>query len=140
LFFTSTLQASQTQELTGGRPKSKLVSQALHDRLAQINEADPEKRSWAEIVVSNLIELATSKSPSAVAAANEICDRAEGRPAQHVQISDFIADLQSRSDAELHFHLANGRWPSDREGTVLRASECTDDITVEAVLRRGSFF
>jgi hypothetical protein len=80
----------------------------------------PQKRSWAEIIASNLIELAASKSPSAVAAANEICDRAEGRPAQHLQISDFASDLQSRSDEELKFHLANGRWPSDEELVLLK--------------------
>jgi len=69
---------------------------------------------------TNLIEVAASKSPSAVAAANEVCDRAEGRPSQHVQISDFAADLQSRSDQELEFYLANNRWPTTEELLLLR--------------------
>jgi len=68
-----------------------------------------------------LIELAASKSPSAVSAANEICDRIEGRPPQHLQISDFQADLQTRSDAELQFYLDNNRWPSDEEKVLLSA-------------------
>jgi hypothetical protein len=104
----------------GGRPKSRLLSEALRNRLAEIKEDDPEKRTWAEVIASNLIEVAASKSPNAIAAANEVSDRAEGRPSQHLQISDFQADLQTRSDEELKFHLANNRWPSDEELMLLR--------------------
>lgn len=81
----------------GGRPKSRLLSEAIRGRLAAVKEDDPEKRTWAEIIAMNLVELAASKSPSAIAAANEVCDRAEGRPSQHLQISDFAADLRNRS-------------------------------------------
>jgi len=105
----------------GGRPKSRLLSQALRDRLGEIKPGDPEQRSWAEAIAANLIEIAASKSPNAIAAANEVCDRIEGRPPQHLQISDFQADLQSRSDQELEFYLANGRWPSDEESALLLA-------------------
>jgi hypothetical protein len=103
----------------GGRPKSRLLSEALRNRLAEAKPDDPEHRTWAEAIAANLIEIAASKSPSAISAANEICDRAEGRPAQHLQISDFQADLQTRSDQELEFYLANGRWPSDEEELLL---------------------
>jgi len=89
--------------------------------LAEIKPGDPEQRSWAEAIAANLIEIAASKSPNAIAAANEVCDRIEGRPPQHLQISDFQADLQSRSDQELEFYLANGRWPSDEESALLLA-------------------
>jgi hypothetical protein len=99
----------------GGRPKSRLLSEALRSRLGQVKEDDSEKRTWAEAIASNLIEIAASKSSNAIAAANEVCDRAEGRPAQHVQVSDFMADLQSRSDEELRFYLAKSRWPTDEE-------------------------
>jgi hypothetical protein len=104
----------------GGRPKSRLLSEALRNRLAEVRPDDPEHRTWAEAIAANLIEIAASKSSNAIAAANEVCDRAEGRPAQHVQISDFMADLQSRSDEELRFYLANSRWPSDQELLVLK--------------------
>lgn len=104
----------------GGRPKSRLLSEALRNRLAEVKPDDPEHRTWAEAIASNLIEVAASKSPSAIAAANEVCDRAEGRPSQHVQISDFAADLQARSDQELEFYLANNRWPTDEELLLLR--------------------
>ena len=102
----------------GGRPKSRLLSQALRDRLADRPD-DPEQRTWAEAIAANLIEIAASNSPSAIAAANEVCDRIEGRPPQHLQISDFQADLQTRSDQELEFYLANGRWPSEEELLLL---------------------
>jgi hypothetical protein len=106
----------------GGRPKSRLLSEALRNRLAEVKPDDPEHRTWAEAIASNLIEVAASKSPSAIAAANEVCDRAEGRPSQHVQISDLAADLQCRSDQELEFYLANNRWPTDEETALLSAS------------------
>ena len=54
----------------GGRPKSRLLSEALRNRLGQIKENDPEQRTWAEAIALNLIEIAASKSPSAIAAAN----------------------------------------------------------------------
>jgi hypothetical protein len=104
----------------GGRPKSRLLSEALRARLAEVKPDDPERRTWAEIVALNLIEIASSKSPSAVTAANEISDRIEGRAPQSIQISDLAADLQSRSDEELEFYLANSRWPSDEELLLLR--------------------
>jgi hypothetical protein len=56
----------------------------------------------------------------AVHAANEIADRIEGRAPQSIQISDVAADLQSRSDEELEFHLANNRWPPANELMLLR--------------------
>jgi len=105
----------------GGRPKSKLLSEALRNRLAEVKADDPVKRTWAEVVAMNLVEIAASKSSNAIAAANEVCDRAEGRPTQTVRVSDFATDLQSRSDQELEFYLAHGRWPSDEERALLSA-------------------
>ena len=87
----------------GGRPKSRLLSEALRNRLGEVRPDDPEHRTWAEAIAANLIEIAASKSSIAIDAANEVCDRAEGRPAQHLQISDFDADLRTRSDEELRF-------------------------------------
>ena len=103
----------------GGRPKSRLLSEALRNRLGEVRPDDPEHRTWAEAIAANLIEIAASKSSIAIDAANEVCDRAEGRPAQHLQISDFDADLRTRSDEELRFYLANNRWPSDEEKALL---------------------
>jgi len=106
----------------GGRPRTRVLSEALRNRLAEAKPDDPEHRTWAEAIAANLIEIAASKSANAIAAANEVSDRAEGRPSQHLQISDFQADLQNRSDFELEFYLANNRWPSDEEKTLLAPS------------------
>jgi hypothetical protein len=105
----------------GGRPKSRVLSEALRNRLGEVKPGDPEKRTWAEVIASNLVEIACGEGPGAVHAANEIADRIEGRPAQHLQISDFADDLHSRSDAELQFFLDHSRWPDDAEEALLLA-------------------
>jgi hypothetical protein len=104
----------------GGRPRTRVLSEALRNRLAEAKPDDPEHRTWAEAIAENLVSIACSQCPSVVHAANEIADRIEGRPPQHLQISDFQADLQTRSDQELEFYLANGRWPSDEELLLLK--------------------
>ena len=106
----------------GGRPKSRLLSEALRTRLAEVKPDDPAGRTFAEIVAENLVEIACSEGPGAVHAASEIADRLEGRSRQQVEIADFTADLRSRSDAELQFYLDNSRWPSDEEKALLSAA------------------
>jgi hypothetical protein len=103
----------------GGRPKSRLLSEALRRRLAQIKEDDFEKRSYAEILADHLLEIAFSRGPAAVAAACEVANRVEGRSPQTIHVTDFAADLQARSDQELEFYLAHNRWPDDGEAALL---------------------
>jgi len=103
----------------GGRPKSRLLSEALRDRLAEVKAGDPAGRTYAEIVAANLIEIACSEGPGAVHAAGEIADRIEGRSRQQIEVADFTADLRSRSDFELQFYLDNSRWPTDEEKALL---------------------
>jgi hypothetical protein len=69
----------------GGRPKRRLLSQALSSRFAEIKSDDPEGRTEGEVVAANLIEIACSRGPGAVTAANEIADRLEGRPTQELE-------------------------------------------------------
>jgi hypothetical protein len=95
----------------GGRPKTRLLSEALRVRLAEPVPADGEGRTYAEVVAHNLVELACTKGAGAVAAANEIFDRAEGKPTQRLDVNDITADLAARSDAELQYHLDHGCWP-----------------------------
>jgi hypothetical protein len=104
----------------GGRPKSRLLSEALRTRLAEVKPGDAAGRTYAEVVAANLIEIACGEGAGAVHAAGEIADRIEGRAPQSIQISDVAADLQSRSDEELVFHLANNRWPTADELMLLR--------------------
>lgn len=104
----------------GGRPRSRLLSEALRTRLAEVKSDDPQKRTWAEIVATNLIEIACSEGPGAVHAASEIADRLEGRSRQSIEFADITADLRNRTDEELMFHLKNDRWPTTEELLLLR--------------------
>ncbi len=105
----------------GGRPKSRLLSEALRNRLAQTVDDDPTGRTFAEAIADNLVRIACSQGPSAVSAANEICDRIEGRSRQSIEVADITAELRNKSDEELQFYLENSRWPSDEEKVLLSA-------------------
>jgi hypothetical protein len=105
----------------GGRPKSRILSEALRSRLAEVKPGDPAGRTYAEVVAENLIEIACSEGPGAVHAASEIADRLEGRSRTQVEFADITAELRNKSDAELQFYLDNNRWPSDEEKALLSA-------------------
>ncbi len=81
----------------GGRPRTRLLSEALRSRLARgESHDDPYQRTYAEIVAENLVEIACSEGPGAIALRTRIADRSRRpRPTSHVQISDLAADLQS---------------------------------------------
>jgi hypothetical protein len=108
----------------GGRPKSRLLSEALRTRLAEVKPDDPLGRTFAEIVAENLVEIASSEGPGAVHAAAEIADRIEGRSRQSIEVADITAELRNKSDEELQFYLDNNRWPSDEEKALLSAPVC----------------
>jgi hypothetical protein len=109
----------------GGRPRSRLLSEALRNRLGEIRPGDPDKRTWAEAIASNLVEIACGEGPGAVHAANEISDRIEGRARQSIEVSDISAELRSKSDEELRFYLDNLRWPTDEERILLSSPSDT---------------
>ena len=99
----------------GGRPKSRLLSEALRAQLGQLKPNDPGGRTFAEAVAANLIDIACSEDHSAVAAAAEIANRLEGRSTQRLEVNDITADLAGRSDDELRYHLVHDRWPEDEQ-------------------------
>ena len=99
----------------GGRPKSRLLSEALRAQLGQIKPDDPEGRSYAEAIAANMIAVACSPGSNAVTAASEIANRLEGRSMQRLEVNDISADLAGRSDDELRYHLLHDRWPEDEE-------------------------
>jgi hypothetical protein len=104
----------------GGRPKSRLLSEALRSRLGEVKQGDPAGRTYAEVVAENLVEIACSEGPGAVHAASEIADRLEGRSRQQIEFADITADLRNRSDEELRFHLEHDRWPTNEELLLLK--------------------
>jgi len=82
----------------GGRAKSRLLSEALRDRLAEVKQGDPTGRTYAEVVAENLIDIACGEGPGAVHAANEIADRIEGRPRQSIEVADITAEIRNKSE------------------------------------------
>lgn len=81
---------------------------------------DRRGRTYAELIAENVVEIALGEGSAAIAAANEIADRIEGRAKQSIEVSDFAADLRSRSDEELEFHLEYGRFPTEEELVLLK--------------------
>lgn len=98
----------------GGRPKSRVLFEAIRTLLGEVNPADPAGWTFAEIVAENLIEIACSEGPGAVHAASEIADRIEGRSRQSIEVSDIRPELRNKSDGELQFYLDNTAGPPMR--------------------------
>jgi hypothetical protein len=103
----------------GGRPRTKMLSDALRSKLGEHKPGDPDGRTYAEVVAANLVELACSQGRNAVAAISEIVDRTEGRARQSIEIADVTRDLQLRSDQDLQYFLEHGRWPEIPRETLV---------------------
>jgi len=63
----------------GGRPRTAKLSEACRAKLASPIPGDPESRSYAEAIADKLALLALRGD---IRAAQELADRAEGRPSQ----------------------------------------------------------
>ena len=69
-------------------------------------------------VEARLVEVLVSEAllgKNRLPAVEVIFDRLEGRSRQRVEVEDVTKMLREKSDAELQFHLDNGRWPDDAE-------------------------
>jgi hypothetical protein len=116
-------QKGQRSPNPGGRPKSRLLSEALRSRLGELKPGDPEGRTFAEVIAANQIEIACSRGPGAVTAMGEIADRCEGRPRQEIAVESITRELRSKSDEELAFHVENNRWPNEDELQLLHTTQ-----------------
>ena len=114
----------------GGRPRSRILSEALRAKLAEIAPNDPDRRTHAEVVAANLIALACSRERNSVAAASEIADRVEGKAHMSLAFSDVTADLQARSDEELKYFLSTGHWPESDD--VLASEHSSEGCETES--------
>jgi hypothetical protein len=63
----------------GGRPRTAKLSEACRAKLASPIPGDTESRSYAEAIADKLAQLASRRD---IRAAQELADRAEGRPSQ----------------------------------------------------------
>lgn len=120
---TTRWRKGQPSPNPGGRPRTRLLSEALRSMLGKVNPDDPKGRTNAEIIAATLIKIASSENRSTVAAGAEICDRLEGRARQRLEVADVTAELRAKSTEELQFYLANKRWPSEDELLTLEAKQ-----------------
>ena len=75
-----------------GRPKKTALSDAYRELLESKHPSDPRGRTWAEVIAeSQAHQAARGKTP----AASEIADRAEGKPAQSIEVTG-MEDLAER--------------------------------------------
>ena len=74
-----------------GRPKGISLSEAYRRVLAEVDESDPQRRTFAEILAEQMIGKAKRGD---VQAAREIADRVEGKPRQRLEISEQELDRQ----------------------------------------------
>lgn len=79
--------------------------------MAEIKEDDPLRRTFAQVMACNLVEIACSQDKAAVMAAGMILDRLEGKAHQQIGVADITQELEEKSDLELEFFLEHGRWP-----------------------------
>src|SRR5438105_14300121 len=78
----------------GGRPKKfmTLVSEAYRERLGTVSPADPQGRTFRELLAERMVDAAVDGD---IAAAREIVDRVEGRPKQAIDFAD-VTPLHKR--------------------------------------------
>jgi hypothetical protein len=78
-----------------GRPKCITLSEAYRKALAQIDESDPEKRTFAEVIAARQVRVAAGlTSELSINAAREIADRTEGKARQAVKLDTKGEALQ----------------------------------------------
>jgi len=84
----------------GGRPKSKILSEAYRKLLeTEIAKGKDKGKTYAEVIAAKILKEARK---GVVKAASEIANRVEGKPLQSVQISasDPLEDLLAAFDKE----------------------------------------
>jgi len=84
----------------GGRPRTAKLSEACRAKLASLMPGDPESRSYAEAIADKLAQQALKGD---IRAAQELADRAEGRPSQmappteHSGVKYIVLDMRPGS-------------------------------------------
>jgi Family of unknown function (DUF5681) len=94
----------------GGRPKTAPLSRACRELLTQPVPNDPEGRTYAGAIAQTLAEKALAGD---IRAAQEIADRAEGRPRQSIEVENTtLREASERmSNEELLAYATTGTLP-----------------------------
>jgi hypothetical protein len=93
-----------------------LITMALRERIAMV---DPKtKTTVAERIAEIMVRCITDPDPEVdktrLTAISEVIDRCEGKAKQQIDVNDVTADLRSRSDHDLLYHLEHGVWPEEQ--------------------------
>ena len=93
-----------------GRPKTAPLSQTCREVLVQPVPGDPEGRTYAEKIARMFAE---KSAEGDIRAAQELADRAEGRPRQALEIEHTrLRDAFERMNTEeLEVHAVSGTLP-----------------------------
>jgi hypothetical protein len=94
-----------------GRPHTKGLLTALRNKVA---ETGADGRTVEDQLVEVLVQEAL-RGKHRLPAVEAIFDRLEGRSTLRLDVNDVTADLRSRSNEELQFHLDHDRWPEEGE-------------------------
>ncbi len=94
----------------GGRPRTAVLSQACREKLSEPVPGDAEGRTFAQAIAKML---ATKALEGDLRAAQELGDRAEGRPCQSVQIENTTLReaFERMNRTELEAYAEKGTLP-----------------------------
>ena len=93
-----------------GRPRMAPLSQAYRDKLSAPVPHDPQGRTFAQAIADSLAERALAGD---IRAAQELADRAEGKPRQSLEIENVTLReaFERMSVTELENYAATGKLP-----------------------------
>jgi hypothetical protein len=103
-----------------GRPKSITLSEAYRKQLAKIDEADPLKRSFAEVLAEQMIVKAKTGD---VTALKELADRTEGKARQTITLtSERREQIEQAIDRMVERAASDGQSLTREEATAALAA------------------
>jgi ribosomal protein L17 len=103
-----------------GRPKALTLSEAYRRELAKIDEADPQKRTFAEVLAEQMIVRAKTGD---VAALKEVADRVEGKAKQTITLStDRREQVERAIDRMIERAASDGHILTREEATAALAA------------------
>lgn len=109
-----------------GRPKSITMSEAYRRELAKVDPADPQGRTYAEVLAEQIIIKARGGDVRAV---REITDRTEGKPKQTVTLTLEKRDQLERAVQGMIDDAAQAGVECSREQAIAALSLFTPEVS-----------
>lgn len=110
-----------------GRPKTITLSEAYRRELAKVDEADPQKRTYAELLAERMREKAMQGDGAAlVAMLKEVGDRTEGKAKQTIVLT---ADRREQLETSIQRILEQAA----SEGDEMTREEAINELAAAGV-------